>query len=376
MGNEFLSIKNIARQALPRLIENLVFPNLIYKDYSDTFEVGKGATIQVRKPVVLTASEFDEGNGTSAQDVKEKSVEVTLDKLATVDVEFGAIARATSVDDLNRLFIEPAAAALAEKINSDGLELYKDIPYFVGTANSTPSTLAIFANAAKVLDENKVPTMMRRGVWNPTCMAAFRQIGDIVNAEKSGATAALRAGSIGNIFGIENYMAQGVKTSSSVAPTAGGTAATGYKAKAAVSSGDTIVLVSNATGSATLTGSVKAGDILTVGGKSYVVAENADAATNELSIKVIGVPECSANDAVTLTCGGGQNLVFHQNAFAFVTRPLAAPAGVESYTTSYNGVSLRVVRGYNMQYKKEMLSMDVLYGYKTMYPELAVRALS
>ena len=35
MGNEFLSIKNIARQALPRLIENLVFPNLIYKDYSD-----------------------------------------------------------------------------------------------------------------------------------------------------------------------------------------------------------------------------------------------------------------------------------------------------------------------------------------------------
>ena len=376
MGNEFLSIKNIARQALPRLIENLVFPNLIYKDYSDTFEVGKGATIQVRKPVVLTASEFDEGNGTSAQDVKEKSVEVTLDKLATVDVEFGAIARATSVDDLNRLFIEPAAAALAEKINSDGLELYKDIPYFVGTANSTPSTLAIFANAAKVLDENKVPTTMRRGVWNPTCMAAFRQIGDIVNAEKSGATAALRAGSIGNIFGIENYMAQGVKTSSSVAPTAGGTAATGYKAKAAVSSGDTIVLVSNATGSATLTGSVKAGDILTVGGKSYVVAENADAATNELSIKVIGVPECSANDAVTLTCGGGQNLVFHQNAFAFVTRPLAAPAGVESYTTSYNGVSLRVVRGYNMQYKKEMLSMDVLYGYKTMYPELAVRALS
>ena len=36
---------------------------------------------------------------------------------------------------------------------------------------------------------------------------------------------------------------------------------------------------------------------------------------------------------------------------------------------------MRVVRGYNMQYKKEMLSMDVLYGYKTMYPELAVRYL-
>ena len=70
-----------------------------------------------------------------------------------------------------------------------------------------------------------------------------------------------------------------------------------------------------------------------------------------------------------------QNLVFHENAFAFVTRPLIAPAGVESYTTSYNGITLRVTRGYNMQYKKEMLSMDVLYGYKTMYPELACRVL-
>ena len=28
-----------------------------------------------------------------------------------------------------------------------------------------------------------------------------------------------------------------------------------------------------------------------------------------------------------------------------------------------------------MKYKKEMLSMDVLYGYKTMYPELATRVL-
>lgn len=376
MANSFLSIKNIARQALPRLIENLVFPNLIHKDYSNTFEVGKGATIQVRKPVILTASDFDASTGVSAQDVKEESVEVTLDKLATVDVEFGAISRATDVDDLNRLFIEPAAAALAEKINSDGLTLYKDIPYYTGTAGTTPSTLAIFANAAKVLDDNKVPTTLRRGVWNSTCMAAFRQIGDIVNAEKSGATEALRAGSIGNIFGIQNYMAQGVKTATSTAPTAGGTGATGYKAKTAVSSGKQVVAVSNASANATLTGSVKVGDIVVIGSTNYVVVEDATASSNELTLKLDKAVVCDVNDAITIICGGGQNLVFHQNAFAFVTRPLAAPAGVESYTTSYNGVTLRVTRGYDMQYKKEMISMDVLYGYKTMYPELAVRALS
>ena len=375
MSNSFLEVKEIARQALPRLIENLVFPNLIYRDYSDAYEVGKGATVQVRKPVVLTASDFNEGSGTSAQDVKETSVEVTLDKLATVDVEFGAIARATNVDDLNRLFIEPAAAALATKINDDGLALYKDIPYFVGTSGTTPDGLDDFANAAKVLDKNKVPTTQRYGVWSPDAMAAFRQIGAIVNAEKSGSTAALRAGSIGNIFGINNYMTQGIKSVASGNITAGGTGATGVKIKTAVTADDDIILVSNASASPTLTGTVKAGDILTIDGENYIAQADAAAASNEISVALDRNITVSANTAVTVANGGVQNLVFHENAFAFVTRPLAAPAGVESYTTSYNGISLRVVRGYNMTYKKEMLSMDVLYGYKTMYPEMAVRVL-
>lgn len=375
MGNSFLTVKNIARQALPRLIENLVFPNLIYKDYSETFEVGKGATVQVRKPVVLTASEFDSTTGTTAQDVTEESVEVTLDKLATVDVEFGAIQRATNVDDLQRLFIEPAMVALAEKINSDGLALYKDIKNTVGTAGTTPDGLDDFANAAEVLDNNKVPTALRHGVWNAAAMAKFRQIGDIVNAEKSGATEALRRGSIGDIFGIDNYMAQGVKTSGGTALEAGGTGATGVKVKTAVTADDDVVLVSNASASGTLSGSVKAGDILVIGGKNYIIKSDATAASNELAITLTENITVSANTAASVVTANANNLVFHENAFAFVTRPLSAPAGVESYTTSYNGITLRVTRGYDMQYKKEMLSMDVLYGYKTMYPEMAVRVL-
>lgn len=375
MGNEFLSVKNIARTALPRLIENLVFPNLIYKDFSNDFEAGKGATVQVRKPVVLTASEFDAASGTSAQDVVEESVEVTLDKLATVDVEFSAIQRATNVDDLTRLFLEPAMIALAEKINSDGLGLYKDIKATVGTAGTTPDGLDDFANAAEVLDDNKVPTALRHGVWNAAAMAKFRQIGDIVNAEKSGTNEALRRGSIGNIFGIDNYMAQGVKTSSGTTLEAGGTGATGVKVKTAVTADDDIVLVSNASASGTLTGAVKAGDIVTIGGKNYIVKTDATAASNELAITLTENITVAANAAATVITGNANNLVFHESAFAFVTRPLAAPAGVESYTTSYNGISLRVTRGYDMKYKKEMLSMDVLYGYKTMYPEMAVRVL-
>jgi hypothetical protein len=367
MANEFLSIKNIARQALPRLIENLVFPNLIYKDYSNTYEVGKGATIQVRKPVVLTASEFDASSGTSAQDVKESSVEVTLDKLATVDAEFGAIARATDVDDLQRLFIEPAAIALASKINDDGLAQYVYIPTLVGAAGTTPDGLDDFANAAKALDDANVPTGMRRGVWNTAAMAKFRQLGDLVNTEKSGTTEALRAGSIGNVFGIDNYMAQGVISHTSAAT--GTPLIDGGNTK-----GDTKIHVDG------LTAAFAVGDMFTIANDTTKYTVNKvgalETADQDIYITPALVKNAADNAAITvIATATANNLVFHQNAFAFVTRPLAAPAGVESYTTSYNGISLRVTRGYNMQYKKETISMDVLYGYKTLYPELAVRVL-
>lgn len=277
MPNTFVNVKNIARQALPRLIENLVFPNLIHRDFSEAFELGKGATIQVRKPVVLTAEEFD--GEINPQNVTEETIDVTLDKLATVDVAFTAMERATSVDDLNRLFIEPAAVALAQKINADGLALLKNI---TASAAADPKSLDAFAQASKVLSKANVPVAPRNGVWSPDAEAAFRTVPAIVNAEKSGSTEALRNGSIGRIFGIENYMAQGITS-----------------------------------------------DML--------------------------------------------GAAFHPFAFAFVTRPLAVPYSVESYTTSYNGITLRVSRGYDIKTKTDICSMDVLYGYKTLDKNLAVK---
>lgn len=376
MGNEFLTIKNIARLALPKLIDNLVFPNLIYKDYSNDFEVGKGATIQVRKPVALIASEFVETTGTSAQDVKEESVSVTLDKLATVDVEFGAIARATNVDDLDRLFIEPASVALAEKINEDGFGMYVDIPFVVGTAGATPDSLEDFANVRKMLNSNKVPLTQRRAIWDSEADAKFTQLSNFATINESGSPAGLREGSIGRVFGIDNYMSQAVPTHSNGTVAIGGTGAGAgtLKVDADVAALSTIVLISAAATDPALTGTYTKGTILTIGGKTYAVV-SATTAVNKMTVVLDRAITVAANAAVTVTANHTVNLAFHENAFAFVTRPLSTPAGVESYTTSFNGITLRVTRGYDMVHKKETISMDVLYGYKTMYPELATRIL-
>ena len=351
MPNTFIDVKNIARPALVRLIENLVFPNLIYKDYSSQFVDGLGAKIQVKKPVVLEAKEFDSATGVTAQDVKESSVEVELNKIATVDIEVGALEGAVSFDDANRLFIEPAAVALAQKINSDGLDVYKDIPYIGGAAGTTPDDLTDLSEVRRILNANKVPVPGRVAVWDTNADAKFTTIPAIVNAEKSGSTSALREGSIGRLFGLDNYMSQSVK-----AHTTGITAATAAKVTNIVAVGATTLDISGTT----LTGKFVAGDVITVGTNSYVVTEDsAAAAANAITgIKVYpALPAITANTTVTLVGSHVANLAFNPNAFAFVTRPLVAPAGVQSYVTSYNGVSLRVTRGYDMKYKKEMMSM-------------------
>ncbi len=170
------------------------------------------------------------------------------------------------------------------------------------------------------------------------------------------------------MFGLHNYMSQAIKhhTSGTLKPASNGKIAV----KTAVTDASSVTL-----SSATLTGTLVKGDILVIGGNNYVVKADAAADSNEITVSVYPKLTAKASEEVTLLADHTANLAFNPMAFAFVTRPLTVPAGVESYVTSYNGITLRVTRGYDMKYKKDMFSMDVLYGYATMYEELAERVL-
>lgn len=77
--------------------------------------------------------------------------------------------------------------------------------------------------------------------------------------------------------------------------------------------------------------------------------------------------------AATVTLSG---LGFHRDAFTLVTRPLAIPRGAASATTrSFNGIGLRVVYDYDITLKQDVVSIDVLYGVKTLSPDRAVLVL-
>ncbi len=356
------TVKQIAREALPRLIDNLVFPNLVYKETIPGNAAKKGDVVSVRCPVRLEANDFDASAGISAQNLDNDTIDVKLDHIATVDLQLGAIEAACDFDSVTRQFIEPAAAALAEKINAEGLALYRDIPYIAGEAGAAPDGLDDIAQASYMLDMNKVPFGGRCAVWSPLATSKLKQVPAIVNAEKCGSTNALRTGAIGRVFGIDNYMSQAVADH---APAYTGT----------LTLANDVTDAEEVTFTASASGTLQHGDLLKIGGKTYTV--KADAAVSGSAVTVQIYPKLTANKsaAVEIIPAHSANLVFHPNAFAFISRPLQTPAGVESYVTSYNGISLRVVRGYDIRYKREILSMDVLYTFQTLYPELAVRYL-
>ena len=49
-----VSVKQIAREALPRLIDNLVFPNLVYKETISGTTAKQGDTVSVRCPATVS----------------------------------------------------------------------------------------------------------------------------------------------------------------------------------------------------------------------------------------------------------------------------------------------------------------------------------
>ncbi len=373
MANTFITMQNIAREGLPILRNNLVFPMLVYQDYSADF-VGKGDTIQIEKPPIYEADDFDAAEGIQIQATSFGKVAVTMDKVADVSVEISSKDLALSQPEFNNKVTEPAMLALAEKINKDGLDVYKDVPYFSGTAGTTPAAVTDFTESRRNLTLRKAPDNLRRALWDPYAEAKFLELEAFVNASKSGTTETLRNGAIGRAFGFDNYSSQAVRTH-----TAGGFTALADVTVTAGAAGAVSIALTSAAGASTA--ELLKGDIFKVDSRNYVVTEDtADAVAGVIAaVKIYPALHKAYGDmtsaAVTFpdvtARAHTSNLLFHQKAFGFVSRALPIEEGMQAYVTSYQGITLRVVRGYDITYKKFLMSFDVLYAYKTIYPELA-----
>ena len=63
-----------------------------------------------------------------------------------------------------------------------------------------------------------------------------------------------------------------------------------------------------------------------------------------------------------------------KDAFGLVTVPMELPDGVDfKARQEYKGISIRIIRAYDVNNDVLPCRLDVLYGTATYYPELAVR---
>ena len=366
MSNTFLTPSVIAKEALANLYANTVFARLVHRDYEPEFASKVGETVTIRKPAVFAAAEFS--TQISPQSITETSTSVTLDKHLDVSAEVTSKQLTLSIQDFSAQVIQPAMQALAQKIDQLLAGRFVDIANFQDVS-STPA-LADISALDMILNKAKVPAFDRRLVLGPVTKNAYITVAGMVDASAAGSAEALRSANMGRVFGFDTYMDQNISAFTK------GTLGTA-KVKTGVDAAATTGTFYNSS----LTGTVKVGDLFTIANDStqYVVTKAASAGSNEVAVEFYPAAAVAwAGDAaVTVHASSTENnLAFHKSAFALVSRPLALPMGSKNAAiANYEGFGIRVVYDYDITYKKDIMSFDILVGTKTLDPERAVRLI-
>ncbi len=150
-------VKLVAADALPALMGNLVMGNLVNRDFEPTLAQA-GDTVNVPIPPTLVANNLAEGGTVQTQNPSLGNAQIVLNTHAEATFQVPDVTKVLAVPDLLRLYMQPAVVALAEKIESDLLNLYASFTANtpVGTAG-TPITEGIIDAAETALFQAKVP---------------------------------------------------------------------------------------------------------------------------------------------------------------------------------------------------------------------------
>lgn len=397
MPNTIITPGIIAKEALMQLENNIVMGKLVHREYREDFTGGVGDQISVRKPVKFVASD---GAARVNQDVEEASTPFTIDKRKHVSWKFATKDLTLSIEQYSERYIRPAMIALANQVDSDLCALHTGIFQNVGD-NATPETFLEFGAASTRLDEAAVPSEDRRLVLNPQAhLYAANLLKGLYNPEL--VKGAVRGISVGPLAGFQTYMDQNVKRHTEgtwgTTPLVAGAGQAVTYANASHSYGSTSQTLT-IDGLTATTGTVKKGDKFTLANvyavnpvsketlgflqefvaNTDVTADGSGAATLNISPAIITsgpfqtVSGAPADNAVITRVGTHTaNLAFHKNAFGLVTVPLELPDGAAfKARESHKGYSVRVVKDYDIDTDEDVIRLDIMYGVKTLYPELA-----
>ena len=290
-------------------------------------------------------------------------------------------------------------ATVANKIDRDGLGLYKEIFNAVGVPATTPDALRTYLLAGSKLDFAAAPRDKQRSVVIDP-LAQVEIIDSLKGLFQSSSEIAdqYKNGNMGMAAGFKWSMDQNVV--SHVVGAQGGTPLV----DGAAQSGSSLVTDG---WTASAAERLKQGDIFTIAGvfavnpqsrqstgqlQQFVVTAAASSdgsgdATLAISPSIVtsGAFQTVAsapadNAAITVLGAGGAisptNMAYHKDAFALACADLMLPKGVDMaarISDKQLGMSVRMIRDYDINTDKMPCRLDVLYGWKAIYPELACR---
>src|SRR5688500_4992674 len=116
-------VKLVAADALPALVGNLIMGNMVNRDYEPTWAQA-GDTVNVPIPPILVANNIAEGGTVTTQNPNLGNAQIVLNTHVEATFQIPDVTKVLAVPDLLSIYMQPAVAAIAQKIESDLLGLY------------------------------------------------------------------------------------------------------------------------------------------------------------------------------------------------------------------------------------------------------------
>ena len=396
MSNSILTIDMITRKSLEILENNLVITRNVNRQYDDSFAVEGtkiGSTLRIRLPDRALVTD---GAALQVQDDNEQFTTLTVSSQKHIGVNFTSAELTMQLDDFAERVLKPRISQLASSIDADVANSYKYIGNTVGTPGSTPSTSLVLLQAQQKLNENAAVMNPRYATVNPAANAGLVEgMKGLFNPTDT-ISKQFKNGMMGTgVLGFDEInMSQSIKQH-----TTGTRAATGATTGAAVTSEGASTLTLTVTSGET----IAVGDVFTIAdvfavnpqtrestGSLFQFVALASSTTTTTATVTVAPMYSAAHALATMTAlpanskavvfvGAAssqyaQNLVYHKDAITFATADLLLPQGVDMAARAvHNGISLRVVRQYDINNDRLPCRIDVLYGFSTIRPQMAVR---
>ncbi len=371
MASNFVNVNTIASESLMQLENELVALRLAYRDKTADFgkvggyAVGESVTVKTRP-----AYETDEFSGTiQTQDIRQSSATFAIEKLFDISIPWTSREAAMSIDSLSEDVITPAMQSLAQKLDTHLLSKAWEGrgQYFSNTLLQTSADIAM---ARREANRQQMPRASRIGLVNGDIEAimlgtdAFNRF----DARESAGVDALTNANLGRLMGID-WMSSENFTDATHTPGDGTTSTV-----ASPTATQNVIGATSLTVAAT-SGTFEAGDRIYVAGmyRPLIVATQTTAGATSIPLSHQIDEIVPANAAVTVVSTGAtattkSGIIFTPDAFAYAMPPLDLPGDKVAAVMSANGMSIRVVQGYNQDTKTNTMSFDCLIGAKCYDP--------